>query len=194
MTDCGVDGCEKTAHALGLCPMHYQRRRSGANNLPTKRVRHPQTVERILGSIDRAGSGGCWIWQGSINAEGYGTTTAPTRRGTTHAHLAVWWVFNGSVQDGLQLDHLCHTADSSCLGGNSCRHRRCVNPEHLEPVTPRENTLRARAPSARFSRRTHCDNGHPLEGQNLAIRTDGARKCRTCHAAYMRRWNAERKA
>lgn len=60
---------------------------------------------------------------------------------------SVWLVGGRSatflpIPDDLQIDHLCHTDDPGCLGGNDCPHRRCVNPAHLEPVTPQGNSLR----------------------------------------------------
>jgi hypothetical protein len=41
----------------------------------------------------------------------------------------VYEALTGSIPADLQLDHL-------------CRVRNCVNPAHLEPVTPRENVRR----------------------------------------------------
>jgi Holliday junction resolvase RusA-like endonuclease len=48
------------------------------------------------------------------------------------AHRQVYIDFNGPIEGNLPLDHL-------------CRNPRCVNPDHLEPVTQRVNMQRARA-------------------------------------------------
>jgi hypothetical protein len=56
-----------------------------------------------------------------------------------------------------------------------------VNPDHLEAVTHRENTLRGVAPSAQHYRQTHCFRGHPFAGKNLYVNPRGARYCRTCN-------------
>jgi hypothetical protein len=70
---------------------------------------------------------GCWIWQWSKDHNGYGVACLNGRR--MGAHRAVYIEHRGRIPDGLFLDHL-------------CRNPICVNPDHLEPVTPRENLLR----------------------------------------------------
>ena len=54
------------------------------------------------------------------------------------AHRFAYEEYVGPIPDGLQIDHL-------------CRNKWCVNPEHLEPVTCRENALRGVAPSVRLA-------------------------------------------
>lgn len=107
----------------------------------------------------------CWVWLGHTVKGGYGKLK---RRGQHWmAHRFYYTQAKGPIPDGLTLDHLCRT-------------RRCVNPDHLEPVTLRANVLRGIGPTAVNARRHVCAQGHPLTGRNLGIRRQGTRKCRTC--------------
>jgi hypothetical protein len=121
---------------------------------------------------------GCWLWTERVNRAGYGVVRP---HGTTlQAHRVMYEAHVGPVPDGQQLDHLCHTLDASCAGGRQCPHRRCVNPAHLEPVTPTENVYRSNAPAAINARKTHCNRGHELVGDNLHVDSRGRRRCREC--------------
>jgi hypothetical protein len=83
------------------------------------------------------GLGRCWPWTGFVGPNGY------PYAGSRLAHRVVYEALVGPIPEGLQLDHLCHTLDRTCPGGPTCRHRRCVSPGHLEPVTGQENAERA---------------------------------------------------
>lgn len=109
---------------------------------------------------------GCWLWTGSKDSAGYGHFRIDSQR-LRKAHRISYELLVGPIPEGLQLDHL-------------CRVRECVRPDHLEPVTNYTNWTRSLAPSAINARRTHCANGHPFSGENLAVLRDGRRQCRTC--------------
>lgn len=71
----------------------------------------------------------CWLWRGAVTNAGYGQVTDPE----TYTRLAHRWSYENLVElipDGMHIDHL-------------CRVRLCVNPDHLEVVTPEENQRRA---------------------------------------------------
>jgi hypothetical protein len=77
---------------------------------------------------------GCWLFIGTMwSRNGYGRVYWRGRR--RQMHRAVWEEINGPIPDGLVLDHR----------RPICGNRACSNPDHLEPVTVRENTLRGEA-------------------------------------------------
>ncbi|MEU1761696.1 HNH endonuclease signature motif containing protein [Micromonospora sp. NPDC005652] len=136
--------------------------------------------ERFFARVALPDADGCMLWLGTETRGGYGQIRATGGRRTL-VHRLSYEMFVGPIPDGLQIDHRCHNEDKSCLGGRNCRHRRCVNPSHLEPVTNRVNTLRGVGVTAQHARATHCTKSHPLSGDNLRIRPDtGARVCRQC--------------
>ena len=128
---------------------------------------------------------GCHLWMGTSGTrDGYGTFIPASGHPKVAAHRWLYEVMVGPIPDGMQLDHFCHSEDAGCPGGPSCQHRRCVNPNHLEVVTPSENTLRQRHHERAV---THCPQGHPYEGDNLIVRADGKRRCRACDRARRKR-------
>lgn len=73
---------------------------------------------------------GCWIWQGGVFPNGYGQRSWGGRDGfNSTAHACYWRHYVGDIPSGLELDHLCQV-------------KLCVNPDHMELVTRRENVLR----------------------------------------------------
>jgi hypothetical protein len=135
-------------------------------------------------------SSGCWLWQLKIDKNGYGRMAVGGK--TVLAHRAAYEAFVGPIPDGLVIDHLCHTRDRSCAGA-SCVHRRCVNPDHLDVVTPGENTRRGRSLWAINARKTHCKNGHEFTSANTYV-WNGGRYCRTCNRAAVARRKARKAA
>lgn len=129
---------------------------------------------------------GCVEWTGSIDRNGYGRCAVGygPKQGTRHrqAHIVLWEMWRGPVPDGLELDH-------------TCRNRRCVNPDHLDPVTRLVNVRRGVSGSSRSARaalRTHCSNGHALTEHNI-VSHKGIKRCRACENAGQRRRYATRR-
>jgi HNH endonuclease len=120
---------------------------------------------------------GCWIWQRSDTRGGYGHLRHEGQM--QYAHRVYYERYRGAIPAGLQLDHL-------------CRNARCVNPEHLEPVTGLENILRGDTIAARRKAQTHCVNGHPFDEENT-IRRGRMRACRECQRRAVREWNRKRR-
>lgn len=112
--------------------------------------------------------GSCWIWLAAKFPNGYGRSWWPPR--DLLAHRVAYELAVGSISPGLVLDHL-------------CRVRECVNPDHLEQVTQRENVMRSSNFAALNARKTHCIRGHEFTPENTRIRIaeDGiTRQCRAC--------------
>jgi len=153
--------------------------------MPTKMTddQARDSLRRRLLAHKRATASGCWEWTKARSADGYGligtTRAGPSR--CLRTHRAAYEVFVGPVPEGLVLDHL-------------CRNRACHNPDHLEPVPQRENVVRGASPVAAYVKRESCEEGHPLTGGNLYVRTDGGRRCRTCRDEYAAKWRAARVA
>lgn len=106
----------------------------------------------------------CWIWTASKDLDGYGRFFLEGRSISSHRFSYEHW--NGKIPDELQIDHI-------------CRNRACVNPEHMEIVTSKENTLKGSGPTAVNSRKTHCPQGHEYSEENT-YNSNGARTCKIC--------------
>jgi hypothetical protein len=128
---------------------------------------------------------GCWLWHGPTIRNGYGRVpggrTVLSQYGPVPdqplilAHRYTYEFFVGPFPAGLVSDHL-------------CRVRNCANPEHIEPVTSRENTLRGQTNAAENVLKTHCLNGHPFSPENTRVNAKGHRWCRTCERARKKEW------
>lgn len=121
---------------------------------------------------------GCWLWRKGLSAAGYGRFQVGGKQAHVqmYTHILSYQMFVGKIPDGLQIDHL-------------CRVRHCVNPEHLEAVTHKENILRGMSPMARQARQTHCLRGHSLVGGYVS--PTGHRLCLTCSKLRQQRRRRE---
>lgn len=131
-----------------------------------------EVVDRFVVKIDATET--CWNWTAALTrANGYGSFQLHRRPALAH-RLAYSWATGSEIPKGMQIDHL-------------CRNPRCVNPAHLEVVTPQVNTLRSTNPPATNAQKTHCINGHEFTTENTYVYS-GRRACRICKRA---RWLAK---
>ena len=75
------------------------------------------TIERFMDNVHRQ-SDGCWMWTAGHNDAGYGYFSTEGR--TIRAHRWVYEQLVGTLPDGRDLDHTCHSADKQCPGGSAC--------------------------------------------------------------------------
>lgn len=129
----------------------------------------------------------CWEWMGRKTPNGYGLF----RSERTH-RLTV--ALRAPIPHGLVVDHLCHNP-LSCRLGDACPHRRCCNPDHLEPVTNEENVRRGgwhlrlpkTATAAQLYLVKRCKRGHLKTGH-------GCDKCVRMRRAELNRLRDEQRA
>lgn len=152
---------------------------------------------------------GCWLWTGAKNWTGYGQRSVRVdgKVRTARAHRMAYELLVGPIPEGLTIDHL-------------CRVRHCVNPDHLEPVTMKENARRGvlartgapvadhgtRSAYVRGCRCEECAAANraysstrrasaeaPAQHGVLSSYTNGRCRCADCRAA-MRDYQAHRRA
>lgn len=162
--DCGRN--DVRPQGRGLCQAcALWRRRHGAPRSAPPRVLAGSLAER-LDERTHVVDTGCWEWTGAKISTGYGEIKVGGS--PKLVHRLSYELHVAPIPDGMQIDHLC---------GN----RLCLNPEHLEVVTRRENILRSSAPTAQNAVKTHCPRGHLYDVANTYFRRDRhGRQCRAC--------------
>ncbi len=127
----------------------------------------PNVAPRFWERVEKCSDTGCWLWRGVVHPTGYGYCYVPGRSSPARVHRLAYEALVGPIPEGLTIDHL-------------CRVRNCINPDHLEPVTGRENTLRGFAPSAINATKAACARGHVYEEGSMRRDKRGRRFCLTC--------------
>ena len=114
---------------------------------------------------------GCWLWLGHVGPYGHGQVIYRGVR--TTAHRAFYQQRHGMLPSGVHLDHIV------------CKTPSCVNPDHLRPVTPRQNALEnSDSIAARNALKAAC----PRCGGHFTVGADGKRFCRPCRNAHGREY------
>ena len=96
-------------------------------------------IKRLMSRVTKS-KDSCWVWNGAL-VRGYGVINIDGK--TEYVHRVVFAASVKKFDKSLTLDHI-------------CRNPRCVNPEHLEPVTRSENVRRMNLSQPR----DRCRKGH----------------------------------
>lgn len=139
-------------------------------------------AERFWSKVGTPTADDCWPWTGLLTKDGYGVFS---HGASSNAHRWAYTNAKGSIPVGLEIDHL-------------CRVRNCVNPNHLEAVTHKENIHRGTVGYLSGWGATHCPHGHEYTQANtlynMSPRGTRHRKCRVCYLATQARMRANRRA
>lgn len=131
----------------------------------------PTIEDRLLRKAVRDGD--CLIWTGASNlskgGQRYGCIAYEGKNRGAHVVAHLVWV--GPVAKGQHVHH-------------RCERTLCIEPKHLQAVSPRENLMASDTPAARNAAKTHCWRGHEFTPENTYVKTHerfkGDRVCRAC--------------
>jgi len=129
--------------------------------------------------VDRLGRpivGPCLLWNGAIDADGYGVIWDNSIRSNRKVHRVAYEIAHGAPPVGV-IDHL-------------CRVRHCGSAVHLEDVSNAQNIARGDVAQVNGSK-THCPQGHPYDEANTRrTKTHTGSEGRECRACDRERWRA----
>lgn len=168
-TGCAVTECDRGAvcvfkdNGKKYCESHWSALQRDPDTSRLKYIPRGDK-ERLMVKVKKID--GHWMWNGSLDGNGkYGGFHYKGKQ--RRAHRVAWELFVGPIPEGMVLDHM-------------CRVTQCVNPDHLQVVTQRENLLIGETLQAENAKKTHCIRGHEFNDINTYFTPSGGRACRPC--------------
>lgn len=145
-TECEVSDCEREVSARDLCSKHYQSWSKHGYPFPSSYTPQAKSLEEFLDQRHTK-TDDCWTWTGSTDIyDGYGKChirqwgdrleklgvgggkPKPNRPSyTVRAHRLAYAVWVKPIPKGSVIHHI-------------CSNRSCINPDHLQAISPKENT------------------------------------------------------
>jgi hypothetical protein len=120
---CSFKDCKNKIDYMELCASHIHQLQRG-KELTTLRYINVDIKTRILSKITTDDTTDCWNWNG-YKREGYGRIQY---KGTTHTvHRLMYKLHNNGINSNESIHHI-------------CANTLCVNPDHLQSISQRENT------------------------------------------------------
>lgn len=128
----------------------------------------------FMAKVSREEGSDCWIWTGHVSkVSGYGQFWDGSK--VVGAHVFSFVNHKGPLPPKHEPHH-------------KCKVRNCVNPDHLEAVTRRQNLMLSDTLVARKAAQTHCIHGHEFSSDNTYQKKNGTRACRQCRADKNKAW------
>jgi hypothetical protein len=139
----------------------------------------PRQQDNFWKKVEVHQPSGCWQWTGCLHRLGYGNLAInhpPVRSYSLMAHRVAYTLLIGPIPEDMTVDHL-------------CRNRGCVNPDHMQIVTLKENIHRSFHPNQISRRSGACRKGH------REFRVDRRQQvCKVCERESQARYKARKKA